>query len=293
MEHLLDDFICYIRIERGLSNNTVRAYYRDLKEFIDFLKTQNISPLTVSQKVLLDFLSYLGKRLASRSVARHISSLKMFFHFLVAEGLIIRNPANLLENPKPTKGLPDILNTKEIEILLSQPETTKPGGLRDLAILEVLYATGLRVSELISLKLSDINLETGYIRTLGKGAKERIVPMGENAIEVINSYMSKGRKKMIKDCNPPYLFLNLRGQSITRQGLWKIIKKYGHKAGLKKKITPYGIRNSFASHLLEAGADLRSVQIMLGHEDISPTQIYTHVTKERLKFVHKECHPRP
>ncbi len=293
MEHLLDDFIYYIRIERGLSSNTVRAYYRDLKEFIDFLKTQNISPLVVSQKVLLDFLSYLGKRLASRSVARHISSLKMFFHFLVAEGLIIRSPANLLENPKISKGLPDILNPEEIELLLSQPETTKPGGLRDLAILEVLYATGLRVSELINIKLSDINLETGYIRTLGKGAKKRIVPMGEKAIEDINSYLSRGRKKMIKGLNPPYLFLNLRGQSITRQGLWKIIKKYGHKAGLKKKITPHGIRHSFASHLLEAGADLRFVQIMLGHEDISSTQIYTHVTKERLKSVHKECHPRP
>lgn len=292
-DHLADQFINYLRVERGLADNTVRAYSKDLARFFHFLEKLKISPLIVSADQIAEYVNHLGKWLSSRSVARNISATKTFFRFLVSEGWMEKNPARLVETPRLSKRLPGVLSKQEVEDLLAQPDSSHVGGQRDHAMLEILYATGLRVSELVGLKLLDINLEAGYVRTLGKGSKERIVPMGDKAIGAVREYVSGGRLKLKKGLNSPYLFLNFRGRPLTRQGFWKILRKYGKKTGIRKKITPHSLRHSFASHLLEAGADLRSVQVMLGHADISTTQIYTHVTRERLKELHEKCHPRP
>jgi integrase/recombinase XerD len=293
MDDLLDQFMNYLRVERGLANNTVEAYSRDLIRFSQFLIDQKISPLGVSQDQITQYLNMLGKILSTRSVARSISAIKTFFRFLVSEGKMEINPARLLETPRTSLRLPGVLSRREVEQILAQPDVDSPRGQRDMAMLESLYATGLRVSELVGLKISNINLEAGYIRTLGKGSKERIIPMGEKAMEAIRDYLTSGRLQLTKGKNSPYLFLNSSGGPMSRQGFWKIIKKYGRQSGIKKKITPHSIRHSFATHLLEGGADLRSVQVMLGHADISTTQIYTHVTRERLKKVHEKYHPRP
>lgn len=291
--HWVDQFINYLRVERGLSDNTVQSYSRDLVRFLQFLEMKGTSPGDTTQDGISEYIQGLSGHISPRSVSRNISAIKMFFRFLMTEGKIKDNPTRLVETPRISKRLPSVLTLKEVELLLSQPDTKKPEGQRDQAMLEILYATGLRVSELVNLKTLDINLNAGYVRTLGKGSKERIVPMGDKAMEAIREYLASGRKKFLKGGNSPYLFLNYRGGSLTRQGFWKIIRKYGLKAGIRKKITPHCIRHSFASHLLEAGADLRSVQIMLGHADISTTQIYTHVTRERLRELHEKCHPRP
>jgi integrase/recombinase XerD len=293
MDELLDQFINYLRIERGLANNTVASYSRDLIKFSQFLKARDLSPLKVTQDQIGKYINTLGERLSGRSVARNISAIKTFYRFLVSEGRIESNSARLLETPRTLQKLPDVLSQEEVEQLLAQPDTTSPRGQRDCAMLEILYATGLRVSELVSLKMTNINMEAGYLRTLGKGAKERAVPMGGRALEAIEVYLSEGRLQLTKGRNSPYLFLNPSGRFMSRQGFWKNIKKYGVKAGIKKKISPHSIRHSFATHLLSAGADLRSVQVMLGHADISTTQIYTHVMGERLKEVHEKYHPRP
>lgn len=293
MDKLLDQFIDYLRIERGLANNSVRAYSRDLVRFSIFLKGRNISPLSVSFEQITQYVSLLGKKLSTRSVARNISAIKTFFRFLAAEGKIEDNPARLLETPRAAFRLPGVLSLEEVERLLNQPDTTRPMGKRNRAMLEILYATGLRVSELVNLKISNINLEAGYLRTLGKGSKERIVPMGDKAMDALKDYISLGRNHFAKGKDSPYLFLSSSCRPLSRQGFWKMIKKYGTRAGISKKISPHSIRHSFATHLLEAGADLRSVQVMLGHEDISTTQIYTHVSKAQLKKVHEAYHPRP
>jgi integrase/recombinase XerD len=293
MDDLLDQFMNYLRVERGLANNTVEAYSRDLIRFSQFLIDQKISPLGVSQDQITQYLNMLGKILSTRSVARSISAIKTFFRFLVSEGKMEINPARLLETPRISLRLPGVLSRREVEQILAQPDVDSPRGQRDMTMLESLYATGLRVSELVGLKISNINLEAGYIRTLGKGSKERFIPMGEKAMEAIRDYLASGRLQLTKGKNSPYLFLNSSGGPMSRQGFWKIIKKYGRQSGIKKKITPHSIRHSFATHLLEGGADLRSVQVMLGHADISTTQIYTHVTRERLKKVHEKYHPRP
>ncbi len=292
-DNLADQFINYIRVELGLADNTVQAYASDLVGFLQFLEDRNLSPLQASQGQIREYVNILGTRFSARSVARNISAIRMFFRFLASEGKIKSSPARLLETPRLPRKLPGTLNQAEVERLLAGPDPSNPRGQRDQAMLEVLYATGLRVSELVSLKVLNINLDAGYVRTMGKGAKERIVPIGEKAIEAVKEYFANSRLQLTKGVNSPYLFLNSRGYPMTRQGFWKIIKKYGLKAGIKGKITPHSIRHSFASHLLEAGADLRSVQIMLGHADISTTQIYTHVTRKRLKEIHEKCHPRP
>jgi integrase/recombinase XerD len=217
----------------------------------------------------------------------------MFFRFLVTEGMIESSPARLLGAPKLPRKLPDVLTRDEVDMLLAQPDPSNQRGQRDKAMLELLYATGLRVSELVGLQMSNINLEAGYVRMVGKGSKERMVPMGTKASEVLKAYLTEARGKLLKNRSSSYLFLNSRGEGLTRQGFWKIIKKYGKKAGIRKEITPHKLRHSFASHLLEGGADLRSVQVMLGHADISTTQIYTHITRERLKQIHEKYHPRP
>ena len=293
MDKLLDQFIDYLRIERGLATHSVEAYSRDLTRFSIFLKDRKISPLKVSFDQISQYISLLGKKLATRSVARNISAIKTFFRFLVSEGKIQDNPARLLEAPRTTLRLPGVLTFQEVEQLLNQPETAKPMGKRNRAMLETLYATGLRVSELVNLKISNINLEAGYLRTLGKGSKERMVPMGDKAMDAIKDYISQGRYHFTKGKNSPYLFLTSSCRPLSRQGFWKMIKKYGNQAGIRKEISPHSIRHSFATHLLEAGADLRSVQVMLGHEDISTTQIYTHVSRTQLKKIHEKYHPRP
>lgn len=294
MDNLADQFINYIKVERGLADNTVEAYSRDITLFFQFLKDRKFSPLDVSRNQLAEYMSLLGRKNSLRSVRRKISAIKTFFRFLVSEDKITKNPARLLETPRLSVKLPGALSQREMKLLLSQPDVTNPRGQRDWAMLEILYATGLRVSELVGLKMVNINLETGYVRVIGKGSKERIVPMGEKAIEALRDYMTTGRFQFIKkNTNPPFLFLTSRGRQITRQGFWKVIKKYGKEAAIKKEITPHSIRHSFATHLLEGGADLRSVQTMLGHADIATTQIYTHVTREWLKKVHAKYHPRP
>jgi len=293
MDILADQFINYLRIELGVADNTVLAYSRDLTRFFEFLGKQELSPLEISHAQIAEYTSLIGRSLSSRSVARNISAVRSFFRFLVSEGKIKNNPTRLIETPRVSMRLPGVLSQAEVEHLLSQPDISRPIGQRDLAMLEILYATGLRVSELVNLKTQDLNLEAGYVRTLGKGSKERVIPMGEKAVAAVKEYLSGARIRLTKATNSPYLFLTLRGRPMTRQGFWKIIKKYGQKALIKKKLTPHSIRHSFASHLLDAGADLRSVQVMLGHADISTTQIYTHVSRERLKDVHQKCHPRP
>ena len=290
---LVDQFINHLRVERGLSDNTISSYSRDLIRFVSFLDRNKISPFEVRREDIGTYTGSLRKDLSARSIARNISAIRMFFKFLISEGKLKDSPARLLESMKLPTRLPEILSHEEVELLLSQPDSSTDLGQRDRAMLELLYATGLRVSELIGLNLLNINLEAGFVRTVGKGSKERIVPMGEIAKKAIREYISEGRAHLLRGKNIPWLFMNSRGEPISRQGFWKIIKRYGIIAGIRKKITPHRLRHSFASHLLEGGADLRSVQVMLGHSDISTTQIYTHISRERLKQVHEKYHPRP
>lgn len=290
---LADQFINHLRVERGLADNTIQSYSRDLLRFFQFLEGRKRSPVHATQDDIMDYMGTLQKDLSARSCARSLSALKMFFRFLVTEGRIESSPARLLGAPKLPRKLPGVLTRDEVDMLLAQPDPSNQRGHRDKAMLELLYATGLRVSELVGLQMSNINLEAGYVRMVGKGSKERMVPMGTKALEVLKTYLSEARGKLLKNKSSSSLFLNSRGAALTRQGFWKIIKKYGKKAGIRKEITPHKLRHSFASHLLEGGADLRSVQIMLGHADISTTQIYTHITRERLKQIHEKYHPRP
>lgn len=289
---LVDQFIQYLRVERGLSENTVLSYSRDLVRFARYLAGRNLSPLAVRQEDVTDYISSLKGLLSVRSLARSLSAIRMFFRFLVYDRKIKTNPARLLGTPKTPRKLPEILSREEVDLLLSQPDCATPIGQRDKAMLELLYATGVRVSELVDLKFANVNLEGGFIRTVGKGTKERLVPIGQTAIEALRSYLDGGRRSLQRGPSP-YLFLSQRGKPLTRQGFWKIIRQYGLKGGLKRAITPHGLRHSFATHLLEGGADLRSVQVMLGHADIATTQIYTHVTREKLREVHERYHPRP
>ncbi|MDP6180498.1 MAG: site-specific tyrosine recombinase XerD [Desulfatiglandales bacterium] len=292
-DHLSDQFTHHLMVERGLADNTIESYSRDLMRFFKYLECRKLSPLHVTQDDILDYMGTMKGVLSVRSSARNLSALRMFFRFLVAEGKIQGSPARLLGVPKQPRRLPGALSPSEVNLLLSRPDVSNHLGQRDKAMLELIYATGLRVSELVGLKISNINLEAGYVRMVGKGTKERMVPMGTKALEALKDYLSSGRVRLLKNKSSAFVFLNLRGEPITRQGFWKIIKKYGIIAGIKKRITPHSLRHSFATHLLEGGADLRAVQVMLGHEDISTTQIYTHLTGERLKQIHENCHPRP
>ncbi len=292
---LLDQFISHLRIERGLSENTVSSYSSDLIKYFNYLEKRNKLPLLVVREDITEYIALIKKNngYSARTIARNLSAIKMFYRFLISEGRLTDNPARLLEPVKLPSRLPGTLSHDEVEGLLAVPDNTTSLGQRDSAMLELLYATGLRVSELVGLHLVNVNLDPGFIRTVGKGSKERLVPMGDKARDAIKLYLTYGRLDLIRKRNVPHLFLNSRGSSISRQGFWKIIKKYGIMAGITKKITPHSLRHSFATHLLEGGADLRSVQIMLGHSDISTTQIYTHVSRERLKKIHEKYHPRP
>ena len=294
MESYVNQFINYLDVERGLAQNTLESYGRDLHQFENYLQNSNMGMLKDSNRTII--ITYLGslqsKGRAVSTISRNLAAIKSFYQYLVRERYLENDPAAKLESPKIEKKLPKVLTISEVEELLKQPSSLLPTGLRDKAMLELLYATGIRVSELISLNISDVNLEMGYIKCYGKGAKERIVPLGSIAVKCVQDYLNKGRSKLIRTYEEAALFVNHHGNRLTRQGFWKIIKKYAHEASIDKEITPHTLRHSFATHLLENGADLRSVQKMLGHADISTTQIYTHVTNNHLKEVYDKTHPR-
>ena len=294
LDLLLDLYTNYLVVEKGLSSNTLESYTIDLTRFIDSLKHLGISDIAeVDDATLLKHLIRLRQDgLGARSRARHLVSIRGFFRFLAHENMIGHDPARLVDLPKTGLRLPDVLTADEVISLLNAPDSNKITGLRDSAMLEVLYAAGLRVSELVSLKVSDVNLDAGFVRVFGKGGKERVVPIGTFAKAKVGLFLETGRKSLLKTASSPYLFVARAGKPMTRQGFWKLLNKYALIAGIKKKITPHSLRHSFATHLLEGGADLRAVQMMLGHVDISTTQIYTHVTRDRLKRAHDKYHPR-
>jgi integrase/recombinase XerD len=289
-------FLTHVRVERGLSANTVAAYRRDLLKFEDFARKRKLTLESVARDNLVEFLASLYRqKLESRTVARHLVTLRNFFRFAQVQELITRDPSLNLESPKIRRSLPGYLRLEEIERLLVQPDDKTPLGLRDRAMLDVLYSTGLRVSELINLRVMDLDTAVGCVRCIGKGDKERIVPIGKKALALVERYLRDARPKLIgkgKQALATTLFINRRGAPLSRVGVWKILSAYGRKAGLRSALTPHMLRHSFATHLLERGADLRSVQLMLGHSDISTTQIYTHVVEERLKQIYKAHHPR-
>lgn len=294
MDELLAKYIEYLSVERGLSKNTINSYKRDLKGYIGFLKLQNITDINyITRTVIVSYLILMQKKgKASASISRACAAIKSFHHFLVVDRLAEKDPTINLDTPKLEHRLPRVLTLNEVEQLLNQPDVSNVWGMRDKTMLELLYATGIRVSELVFIKVEDINIEMGYLRCFGKGAKERIVPIGSVAIKYLKKYIDEVRPKLLKRQDEKILFLNRQGKGLTRQGFWKIIRKYAQKAGITKNITPHTLRHSFATHLLENGADLRSVQEMLGHADISTTQIYTHITKSRIKEVYDRTHPR-
>jgi integrase/recombinase XerD len=291
-EAILQAFLDYLSVEKGLSPNTVQSYSQDLKKLILFFSKEKIPWMKAREKDLIKFVHHQSRaHLSPRSIARMISSAKSFYRFLVLDGLLLKSPAANLTTPRIWLDLPEYLTEKEVENLLSQPEDKIPRGLRDKAVLELLYATGLRASELTALKLRDVNLEEGFILCRGKGGKERIVPLGQSALAAVKRYLRESRPRLVKK-DDPSLFLTSRGSAYTRQGIWKMIRRYGRQAGLEKKISPHVLRHSFATHLLERGADLRSVQLMLGHSQITTTQIYTHVSRKKLQEVYEKYHPR-
>ncbi|MFZ5943436.1 MAG: site-specific tyrosine recombinase XerD [Bacillota bacterium] len=294
MEPLINNFLNFLLIEKGLAANTIASYQRDLLGFVKYLKKYNCTNFNgVNPEHLVGFISSLKKDgRAASTIARQIAALKSFFKFLVREGYLKENPAYDLDKPKQAKKLPHILSIGEVDKLLDAPKLNTPGGVRDKAMLEVLYATGVRVSELINLGMNNVNLELGFIRCMGKGSKERIIPIGSKAVEGLITYLDWGRNKLLKNPREQGLFLNHHGRKMTRQGFWKILKTYTKELGIEKEISPHVLRHSFATHLLENGADLRSVQEMLGHADISTTQIYTHLTKKKIFKSYNSFHPR-
>lgn len=296
---LLNRFLSYLTVERGLSRNTVESYYMDLKGFFNYLSASQPLNLSTSAFSREDIVNYMGKlkddRRSIASVCRFVSSIKSFSKFLVIEKIISEDPTETLRTPRQWERLPKALGVDDIKRLLNlghEPSafSLQPLFIRDSAMLELLYSSGLRVSEIISIKVNDLNFEGGFLRVIGKGSKERVVPMNHRAMEKIKRYVQELRPALLKNRQSPYLFLTNRGSPMTRQRFWQALKKFGNMAGLK--LTPHTIRHSFATHLLEGGADLRSVQKMLGHADISTTQIYTKVTDDRIKKVYLEHHPR-
>ncbi|HLA28859.1 MAG TPA: site-specific tyrosine recombinase XerD [Syntrophales bacterium] len=294
MYHLLDQYMGILTVEKGLSSNTLEAYGRDLNRYVAFMErggTKTISDTAPEQ--VISYLAEMRKEgLTANSVNRGLAAVRGFYKFLLTEKIIDKNPLAHIELAKVGMHLPDTLSREEINVILDQPRGATKSALRDKAMLELLYATGLRVSELISLNMGNINWQVGYLVTMGKGKKERVVPIGRSAYDCLYRYVHEARPLFMKRSQTDALFLNKSGAPFSRQGFWKLVKKYAAAAGLQKKVHPHTFRHSFASHLLEGGADLRSVQTMLGHADISTTQIYTHITREGLKEVHKKYHPR-
>lgn len=295
-QEALEEYIIYLKIERGLSANTVTSYKRDIEKYLTFLTEKKITQLDeVSRFEILDFLQTLRQSgAADNSIIRMVSSLRKFHQYLKRESIVSDDPMQLIDTPKKASTLPKAISPQAVEQLLEAPDTTTPLGVRDRTILELMYATGLRISELVNLKLSDMHLTMGFIQTMGKGEKERIIPLGEFANQWLEYYLD-GARVYLQDQSPEtseYVFLNSRGKSLSRQGVWKKVKQLALEAGIDQNVTPHTLRHSFATHLLENGADLRMVQELLGHADISTTQIYTHITKTRLKQVYSDYHPR-
>ncbi len=284
-------FLHFCRTEKGLAPNSLASYKRDLDRFAGFLKDQALSDITLEQlRRYVDSLRVSG--LGSRSIARHIAALRGFFGFLVEDGQLAANPAELLVSPKTGSALPKYLSETVVEDLLRSPEEDAVTGMRDRAMLDLLYATGLRVSELIKVRISDLDTEQGILRVIGKGNKQRLVPVGRDALQSVERYCANQRPRLLKGRISPYLFVTSRGTNMTRQGFWKLLRGYGKQAGIFRSLSPHVLRHTFATHLLEGGADLRSVQTMLGHADIGTTQIYTHVMKSRLRQTVDDHHPR-
>jgi integrase/recombinase XerD len=291
-EAALQLFLEYLTVEKGLAQNTIQSYSRDLAKFLGFLKKEKLAWTSVREDDLVRFVHQESRTgLSARSMARLISALKSFFRFLVLSGFLKKNPTSELSSPSTWLSLPKVLTVKEVEELLCATDEKSPQGLRDRAMLEVLYGSGLRVSELVSLKPPDLNLDDGFLICRGKGGKERIVPLGRAACGFVERYLREVRPRFEAESSP-FLFLTRRGRGFTRQGFWKLLKQYARKVGLAAKISPHTLRHSFATHLLERGADLRSVQLMLGHSQITTTQIYTHVSRDRLRRAYDQFHPR-
>jgi integrase/recombinase XerD len=294
VEQLIDAFLDHLTVERGLASNTRMAYRADLAQFTDFLQRRGIRHLNAAQRQhITEYLLHRRKGgLSARSLSRHLAAIRMFCRFLSREKLLATDVTQTIDSPKLWRTLPHTLDYQEIGRLLSAPNTRTKLGLRDKAMLEFMYATGLRVSEVAQIKLGDINFEAGFLRSVGKGNKERIVPIGKHAIEWVQRYLQVARGSFAKAENLGEVFLSTRGKPLSRKTIWALIKKYARRAGITKNITPHTMRHSFASHLLDNGGDLRVIQEMLGHADISTTQIYTHVDQSRLKETHYRFHPR-
>ncbi len=294
MDHLLDLYLAWVRVERGLSSNTLAAYSRDLSRYLEGLIEIGIeSPEQVDRESIKTHLRKLDEcGLSARSRARALAAIRTFHRFLVREGSCSKDPTADLDTPRSPKKLPVFLTKEEVESLLSAPDVTKPSGTRDRAMLETLYASGLRVSELVGLRVDDIELEAGYLLVRGKGGKERLVPLGEVAVAWLHRLLDGPREEILKGRTSQALFPSNRGRAMTRQGFWKLLRCYARAAGIACAISPHKLRHSFATHLLEGGADLRAVQAMLGHADIGTTEIYTHVDRTRLKAIHEQHHPR-
>ncbi len=290
-EELIKKFLNYLAVEKGLAKNTLESYERDLRKYSHFMKTKSVDD--ISRTDVVSFQSHLSADgIATPSAARSLSAIRGFHKYLMIDGLALTDPTVNIETPRGWKRLPKTLSSTDVDSLLNQPDLTAPIGLRDKAMLELLYATGLRVSELVGLRTPDINLERGFLIVMGKGSKERAVPMGEIAITAIQQYLAGARQTLLNGKDSDLLFISSKRRGITRQMFWERVKFYTVKAGIGKSISPHTLRHSFATHLLDNGADLRAVQAMLGHSDISTTQIYTHVSRERLKQIHEKYHPR-
>jgi integrase/recombinase XerD len=286
-------FITYLRVDKGLSKNTIESYRRDIEKFGILVHDRQLPVDQITRGDVVDFLASLYRRgLDSRSVGRHLATIRHFFRFCVAEEYVKDDPAMTIESPKIIQSLPQFLSVEEVDRLLRQPDPSTATGIRDRAMIELMYSTGIRVSELCGIKVKDLKMDPGCLRCTGKGDKERLVPVGRRAIESVQAYLRESRPRLLKNKLSPYLFVGSYGNPMSRITFWALMKAYGLKAGLRKRLKPHMLRHSFATHLLDRGADLRSVQMMLGHSDISTTQIYTHVVEERLKQVYKAHHPR-
>ncbi|MBA3036431.1 MAG: site-specific tyrosine recombinase XerD [Desulfobacterium sp.] len=294
IDSLVDQYLNYLVVEKGLSKKTLESYGSDIATYIEFLGKKGIKEISEADTptILMHIIALRDEGLKARSRARHLVTLRGFYKFLVREKFITSDPTGVIDLPKSGFYLPNVLTQDEVKSLLSVPDVSKPAGLRDSAMIELLYAAGLRVSELVGLKLFDVNMDACFVRVFGKGSKERIVPIGTYAKEKISEYINTARPIILKNNMSNFLFVGRGGKPLTRQGFWKIIKRYSVLGKITKKITPHSLRHSFATHLLEGGADLRSVQLMLGHVDISTTQIYTHVVRDHLQKIHSKYHPR-
>lgn len=293
MEAEIRGFVGYLRVEKGVARNTLLAYNRDIRRFAAFLEKKRVGLSDVTRSHIVDFLAHLfNSGMDSRSVARYLVTIRHFFRFCLMEKIVKEDPAATIEAPKFHNALPEFLSVAEVDHLLQMPDVSTVEGLRDKAMIEILYSGGLRVSELCSLRVADIDFQVGCLRCIGKGNKERLVPLGKGALAVVETYLNDARPVLQGDQSPPFLFLTRKHRPIDRIGVWRRLNYYGRAAGIQKHLKPHMLRHSFATHLLDRGADLRSVQMMLGHADITTTQIYTHVVEERLKQVYKAHHPR-